>query len=220
MGEPTGRDVDSQSSGHRRFQPADFKLTGFLPRTALEVARAAVRGMVGKALPKPSPGRSDKLLALVEAQVGELPLLSMFPNVGVPAVRLSIDEAFGKPLLVTVDLLFSDLDHVLADLDEDEQHALRVLVSDVLDRVVRLLWDNPLVAPIAIRGRVLVLRAPGDEGAESSDDPGRFQNHLQVLPGEVLVVDMQGLGFVDEIARSEDLFDRYGPAASDPTWRP
>ena len=30
---------------------------------------------------------------------------------------------------------------------------------DLLDRVVRVLWDNPTIAPIAVRGRVLVTRA-------------------------------------------------------------
>lgn len=220
MSEATNQDMNAQTDRHRWLQPTDFKLTGFVPRAFLEVARATVRGMVGKALPKPSPGRTAQLLALVEGQVDGLPLFSMFPHVGVPAVRLRIDESFGKPLLVTVDLLFSDMDHILAALDEDEQHALRVLVSDVLDRVVRVLWDNPLVAPIAIRGRVLVARDPADENAQVVQSQGSFRNRLQVLPREVLVVDMQGLGFTDEIARTEDLFERYGPAASDPNWRP
>lgn len=207
---------DSVEQALREHLPVDLKLTGFVPKTMLEVARATIRGMLGNALPKPIPDRAERLIQLIEESVGQIPLLSLFPQVGPPAYRLSIDEAFGKPLLVTVDLLFADPQKVLVGLDQEEEQALTVLAADLLDRVVGVLWDNPTIAPIAVRGRVVVTRA--DDEAETAQPVSR--NHLQLLPGEVLVVDMQGLGFTDEIARSEDLFERYGPAASDPAWRP
>lgn len=208
--------MDSVQQSLREYMPSDLKLTGFFPKTTLEVARATIKGMLGHALPKPVPDRADRLIQLVQEEVGHMPLLSLFPQVGAPSCRLSIDESFGKPLLVTVDLLFADPERVLVGLDEEEERALTVLAADLLDRVVRVLWDNPTIAPIAVRGRVLVTRAAG--GIEESQKLSR--NHLQLLPGEFLVVDMQGVGFTDDIARSEDLFERYGPAASDPSWRP
>lgn len=206
---------DSVEQTLREHLPADLKLTGFVPKTMLEVARATIRGMLGHALPKPIPDRSERLVQLIEGSVGKMPLLNLFPQVGAPTYRLSIDEAFGKPLLVTVDLLFADPQRVLVGLAHEEEQALMVLAADLLDRVVAALWDNPTIAPIAVRGRVLVTRAVDEAQSEPVS-----RNHLQLLPGEVLVVDMQDLGFADEIARSEDLFDRYGPAASDPDWRP
>lgn len=208
--------MDRAQRSLRENLPANFKLTGFLPKTTLEVARVTIKGVLGHALPKPVPDRAERLIQLIEDSVGKMPLLNLFPKVEAPSYRLSIDEAFGKPLLVTVDLLFADPERVLVGLDQEEEKALTVLAADLLDRVVRVLWDNPTIAPIAVRGRVLVTRAA--DGTEEVQPLSR--NHLQLLPGEVLVVDMQGVGFTDEIARSEDLFERYGPAASDPAWRP
>ena len=34
------------------------------------------------------------------------------------------------------------------------------------------------------------------------------------------IVDMSALGFADEIARPDELYDRYGAPECDPAWRP
>ena len=75
----------------------------------------------------------------------------------------------------------------------------------MLDRVTRALWDNPEMAPVNVRARVL--QSTGGE----LEEPGAQSECL---------ADMTTIGFTDEIARPDELFARYGAPASDPAWRP
>ena len=62
-------------------------------------------------------------------------------------------------------------------------------------------------APVSVRARVLV----------AHDEAGDLE-----APGAQTdtVVDMSALGFADEIARPDELYDRYGAPECDPAWRP
>ena len=76
-----------------------------------------------------------------------------------------------------------------------------------LDAVTRATWNNPEMAPVSVRARVLL----------THDDAGDVE-----APGTQTdtVVDMSALGFADEIARPDELYDRDGAPEHDPAWRP
>lgn len=74
----------------------------------------------------------------------------------------------------------------------------KTLMGDYLERLVEAAWDNPEIAPVAVRARGI----------------------WRTKDGDTVVVDMRDLGYPDETARPTDLFDRYGPPASDPRWHP
>ena len=64
--------------------------------------------------------------------------------------RASVRESFGKPLLVTFDLLIPH--------DATREGGGRLsfeLLKDVLERVAQTVWHNPEVAPVAVRGRIV-----------------------------------------------------------------
>lgn len=94
-------------------------------------------------------------------------------------------------------------------------------VVDLLTRVVRAAWDNPEIAPVAVRGRILVCAGgatPAKGHHRGGGRPGARAT-VEGPPPEVLV-DMRELGFVDETARPADLYEMFGAPASDPSWRP
>ena len=74
---------------------------------------------------------------------------------------------------------------------------------DMLSTVVKTMW-NMEIAPVAGRGRVLVRESSG----AAKDDEER------------VLADMTSLGYAGETARPDDLYERLGPPAADPTWRP
>ena len=103
---------------------------------------------------------------------------------GAARVLVEVGEGFGRPSLVSA----GDGGSV-----------------PMLDRVTRALWDNPEMAPVNVRARVL--QSTGGE----LEEPGAQSECL---------ADMTTIGFADEIARPDELFARYGAPASDPAWRP
>ena len=112
---------------------------------------------------------------------------------GAARVLVEVGEGFGRPSLVSADI-------IVADGGGGDGGAV-----PMLDRVTRALWDNPEMAPVNVRARVL--RSTGGQ----LEDPGAQSECL---------ADMTTLGFADEIARPDELFARYGAPASDPAWRP
>lgn len=112
---------------------------------------------------------------------------------GAARVLVEVGEGFGRPSLVSADI-------IVADGGGGDGGAV-----PMLDRVTRALWDNPEMAPVNVRARVL--RSTGGE----LEEPGAQSECL---------ADMTTLGFADEIARPDELFARYGAPASDPAWRP
>ena len=112
---------------------------------------------------------------------------------GAARVLVEVGEGFGRPSLVSADI-------IVADGGGGDGGAV-----PMLDRVTRALWDNPEMAPVNVRARVL--QSTGGE----LEEPGAQSECL---------ADMTTLGFADEIARPDELFARYGAPASDPAWRP
>ena len=76
-----------------------------------------------------------------------------------------------------------------------------------LDAITRVTWNNDEMAPVSVRARVLLAHDEVDD----LEAPGAQTD---------TVVDMSALGFADEIARPDELYDRYGAPDCDPTWRP
>ena len=112
---------------------------------------------------------------------------------GAARVLVEVGEGFGRPSLVSTDI-------IVADGGGGDGGAI-----PMLDRVTRALWDNPEMAPVNVRARVL--QSTGGE----LEEPGAQSECL---------ADMTTIGFADEIARPDELFARYGAPASDPAWRP
>ena len=112
-------------------------------------------------------------------------------------IHVEVGEGFGRPSLVSIDVVVRPSDFLA-----DREDATRAL-----DMITRSAWNNPEMAPVSVRARVLVAHDDVNElGA-----PGAQTD---------TVVDMNALGFADEIARPDELYDRYGAPDCDPAWRP
>ncbi len=112
-------------------------------------------------------------------------------------VHVEVGEGFGRPSLVSIDVVVASSDAL----------SEREAATRALDAITRATWNNPEMAPVSVRARIL--------GAH--DDAGDLE-----APGAQTdtVVDMSALGFADEIARPDELYDRYGAPECDPAWRP
>lgn len=112
-------------------------------------------------------------------------------------VHVEVGEGFGRPSLVSIDVVVSAADFL----------SQREAATRALDAITRATWNNDEMAPVSVRARVLL----------AHDDAGDLE-----APGAQTdtVVDMSALGFADEIARPDELYDRYGAPDCDPTWRP
>ena len=112
-------------------------------------------------------------------------------------VHVEVGEGFGRPSLVSIDVVVVSSD-VLSE---------REVATRALDAITRATWNNPEMAPVSVRARVLL----------AHDEAGDLE-----APGAQTdtVVDMSALGFADEIARPDELYDRYGAPECDPAWRP
>lgn len=185
------------SSARRIPQIASPVAIGVLGAGALG-AGVAMRAM----RPSKREGRSSRLRALILSGVEEAlraSALDLDPS-AVSGASVDVGEGFGKPALVSFDLSAScGADHAL--------------LAEVLDAATRAVWDNPELAPVAIRGRIIAAR--DSEGGAGAGAPG-----VEEGSGVRVLADMTALGFLDETARPEDLFARYGSPASDPSWRP
>ena len=112
-------------------------------------------------------------------------------------VHVEVGEGFGRPSLVSIDV-------VVASSDELSE---REAATRALDAITRATWNNPEMAPVSVRARVL----GAHDDADDLEAPGAQTD---------TVVDMSALGFADEIARPDELYDRYGAPECDPAWRP
>lgn len=112
-------------------------------------------------------------------------------------VHVEVGEGFGRPSLVSIDVVVS-----AADFLSQCEAATRAL-----DAVTRVTWNNDEMAPVSVRARVLLAH----DDATDLEAPGAQTD---------TVVDMSALGFADEIARPDELYDRYGAPECDPAWRP
>ena len=112
-------------------------------------------------------------------------------------VHVEVGEGFGRPSLVSIDVVVASSDAL----------SEREVATRALDAITRATWNNPEMAPVSVRARVL---AAHDEAGDL-EAPGAQTD---------TVVDMSALGFADEIARPDELYDRYGAPECDPAWRP
>ena len=112
-------------------------------------------------------------------------------------VHVEVGEGFGRPSLVSIDVVVAPSDAL----------SEREVATRALEAITRATWNNPEMAPVSVRARVLV----------AHDEAGDLE-----APGAQTdtVVDMSALGFADEIARPDELYDRYGAPECDPAWRP
>ena len=112
-------------------------------------------------------------------------------------VHVEVGEGFGRPSLGSIDIVVASSDAL----------SEREVATRALDAITRATWNNPEMAPVSVRARVLV----------AHDEVGDLE-----APGAQTdtVVDMSALGFADEIARPDELYDRYGAPECDPAWRP
>ena len=106
-------------------------------------------------------------------------------------------EGFGRPSLVSIDVVVASSDAL----------SEREVATRALDAITRATWNNPEMAPVSVRARVLVAH----DAADDLEAPGAQTD---------TVVDMSALGFADEIARPEGPPDRDGAPECDPAWRP
>lgn len=112
-------------------------------------------------------------------------------------VHVEVGEGFGRPSLVSIDVVVSAADFL----------SQREAATRALDAITRVTWNNDEMAPVSVRARVLLAH----DDATDLEAPGAQTD---------TVVDMSALGFADEIARPDELYDRYGAPDCDPTWRP
>ena len=112
-------------------------------------------------------------------------------------VHVEVGEGFGRPSLVSIDVVVS-----AADFLSQCEAATRAL-----DAITRVTWNNDEMAPVSVRARVLLAHDEVDD----LEAPGAQTD---------TVVDMSALGFADEIARPDELYDRYGAPECAPAWRP
>ena len=113
------------------------------------------------------------------------------------AINVEVGEGFGRPSLVSIDVVVPAGD-TLVD---------ATAAAQALDAITRAAWNNPEMAPVSVRARVLVAH---DEGGDLEASGAQTDT----------VADMSALGFADEIARPDELYHRYGPPECDPAWRP
>ncbi|QWW20764.1 hypothetical protein I6B53_10465 [Schaalia sp. 19OD2882] len=181
---------------------------------------AAVGAGAALAVLRPSRrgGRTARFRSLA---LGALAGAPSGPSGRMELADLQVQEGFGKPTLVSFDVLVDGLGdggeagrdraqgttsalvnepdaEPPADSTPPAQVAADIgpLLLDAFDRLVQAIWDNPEIAPVAIRGRLL---------SPSGTRP---------------LADMTSLGFDGEIARPADLYEHYGSPASDRGWRP
>ena len=112
-------------------------------------------------------------------------------------VHVEVGEGFGRPSLVSIDVVVASSDAL----------SEREVATRALDAITRATWNNPEMAPVSVRARVL----GAHDDADDLEAPGVQTD---------TVVDMSALGFADEIARPDELYDRYGAPDCDPAWRP
>ena len=112
-------------------------------------------------------------------------------------VHVEVGEGFGRPSLVSIDVVVASSDAL----------SEREAATRALDAITRATWNNPEMVPVSVRARVLVAH----DDADDLEAPGAQTD---------TVVDMSALGFADEIARPDELYDRYGAPECDPAWRP
>lgn len=207
MSKPSDRDKKPESSDLERKIPL---LKSRLSRGGLTAMSKTVKTFLGNLKPSYRPGRSERLSDLVHDLLVRSPFAQNRARRGSLRFRIQVNESFGKPLLVNFDLLVPQKEWA------DPDRTAFSLLEDVFERVTEALWHNPEVAPVAVRGRVLVVEDIEAVLAQPFDS----RQHMSDPPGSETLMDMMDMGFRDEIARVSDLYERFGPPKADPNFHP
>lgn len=176
---------------------------GWLTTTTLAAA-SKVTGKILRALrPTTMHGRQKRFEELVDQRLGRSPYSDL-------KFRVGVQHSFGKPLLVTFDLL------------SQRENIPTAFAKDLMERVTEALWHNPEVAPVSIRGRLLLDETADKSAAGDEKGPARHtsESTLREAGGPQVLLDMRDLGFQDEIVRASDLYLTFGPPAADPNFHP
>ena len=153
-------------------------------------------------------GRTQRFVELVSSA-----LEAAFPETFIDEAGADFGEqvagertAGERPSLVSIDVVAPASDE-LTNIE---------IAAQALDAVTAAAWNNPEMAPVSVRARILLAR----DGVHADDD--RRDGEYVGAPGAQteVVVDMTALGFEDEIARPDELYARYGAPDCDPAWRP
>ena len=130
-------------------------------------------------------GRSERVRILVSEAVHQG--MDVHGMDAEPApVDVQVHEAFGKPPLVSIDVRLE------RSVDEG-------VAQDLLDRVARAAWDNPELAPVAVRARVLSVGRGGAAGPDRDNAPRASRNAgADAVPGS----DLDGTVGADSSERS------------------
>lgn len=216
-----GRDGDVE--GEKRKLP---QINNPITIAALDVGARTIKSLTHNLRPSFRPGRPERFRLRVLRSLRTSAALAEVERFGGFDIRIDVQESFGKPTLVSVDLCISERQRKgMLQRFENEGKAIeesyRVLLQDLLERMVEEVWDNPEIAPVAVRGRIVAVNgSPQDAKPVEKTHPHLGRRHLPKLKGEKVLMDMTHLGYEDEIARPIDLYDTYGSPASDPAWRP
>ena len=183
------------------------KVRGWATSGLIGSATATVSRALKDLRPAHKPGREERFEDLVSDRLRTSPFAARLEECGDIHYRVDVNESFGKPLLVNFDVL------IPKDSRACEGGGLPdAVLQDVLESLTEALWNNPEVAPVAVRGRVVAAWSPEELEEEDIDTRGRLSD----TPEATVVMDLADLGFEDEIARVRDLYERFGPPAADP----
>lgn len=245
---PVNKGMSGQAASTRRFPQIDNPLLV----GAAGLGALAVGATVRTLRPGRRGGRAERfrvLLARAALRGNQGPDSLLAPD----DIAVEVHEAFGKPILVSVDVRLR-AERVVAVLglqgegaglgagpdggplesaaraahgvDRARDLVPRATLVDLLTRIVEAAWDNPEIAPVAVRGRVLLVPESGaGRGrtamrAEAGTTGAHADGEAIDARTPLVIVGMEDLGFVDETARPSDLFDKFGAPDSDPSWRP
>lgn len=188
---------------------------------ALKRGEKLVKKLARNMRPTARPGREERFRIRITRALRSSDLINEIQRLDPLGVRVNVHESFGKPTLVSVDVVASRhqqqviAKHLGITSDELPEHL--AFLKDVLERVVEEVWDNPEIAPVAVRGRIVVM---DKESGAKPKTSGHLRSSKRDAAQETVLLDMTSLGYEDEIARPADLYDRYNAPASDPAWRP
>lgn len=178
---PVNKQLGARGAGERRLPQIDNPvLIAAVGVGAMGLSAALRRLRLGGRGGRPDRFAQWVYKSLEKVSLGDAELDSIVRD-----MKVDVLEGFGKLPLVSVDLY----------VDDGSPLWTSPLGQDMLEVVSEHVWDNPEIAPVAVRGRL-----------------------LSVVDGHQ-IADMEALGFDGEIARPADLYERFGPPASDPKWR-
>jgi hypothetical protein len=161
---------------------------------ALTAGAYLVRKLGKQLAPRAHPGQTQRFEARIRRALASTPAGMEAGRMGGIKLNVSVNSSFGKPTLVSTDIILTPTQAQVAERLGEKSP----LLGDALERIAQSIWDNPEVCPAAVRGRIC-------ESDSNSD---------------ITLLDMKSIGFGDEIARPEELYKRFGPPAGDPRWRP